>query len=243
MGANAYSALWFDTFLRTYQPDLTTLEVDFVARQLPRPDFRAILDVCCGPGRHALPLAARGYWVTGVDRDAAMVAEAARKAESIEGAGEARFLVGDMRDLAAIPGEYDAVICLWHSFGYFDAPTNAGVLRGMRGKLRPGGRLILDVYHRDWSAGRPATAVAGRGGTRIVTTRRMDGDRQMVRIEYGPGKPPDIMDWQLYTPDELRTLGEGMGLRQLLACSWCDEARPAAPESARMQLVFERVDG
>jgi SAM-dependent methyltransferase len=236
-----YSAAWFDTFLRTYQPDLTALEVDFVVRQLPLPDFRAVLDVCCGPGRHALPLAARGYQVTGVDRDAAMIAEAARKAEAIAGDGAARFLIGDMRELAAIPGTYDAVTCLWHSFGYFDAPTNAAVLRGIRDKLRPGGRLILDVYHRDWAAGRQGIEVAERDGRRIVSTRRMDGDRQMVHIEYDPDEPPDIMDWQLYTPDELRALGEEMGLRLRLACSWCDEARPATGDDARMQLVFERI--
>jgi SAM-dependent methyltransferase len=239
--ANAYSATWFNIFLRTYQPNLTALEVEFVARQLPLPAYPALLDVCCGPGRHALPLAARGYQVTGVDRDTAMVAEAALTAKSIQGQGVARFVVGDMRELGAVPGEFDAVTCLWHSFGYFDAATNAAVLRGMRDKLRPGGKLILDIYHRDWAAGRQGTEVAERGGRRIVSTRRMDGDRQTVRIEYGPDEPPDVMEWQLYTSDELRALGERMGLRLLLACSWCDEARPATAEDARMQLVFERI--
>jgi len=241
MRANAYSATWFDTFLRTYWPQQTERELDFLARHLPQPAFRTLLDVCCGPGRHALPLAARGYLVTGVDRDAAMVAEAAREAESIAGAGAARFLAGDMRALAANPGEYDAVTCLWQSFGYFDAPTNADVLRQMRDRLRPGGRLVLDIYHRAWFAAHQGTETPSeRAGRPITTTRTLAGDRLTVRIGYDAGEPPDVMDWQLFTPEEVGALAEGMGLRTLLACADFDEARPATGDEPRMQLVFER---
>jgi SAM-dependent methyltransferase len=66
---NSHSATWFETFLRTYWPSETARELDSVARCLPQPEFHTIFDVCCGPGRYALPLAARGYRVTGVDRD------------------------------------------------------------------------------------------------------------------------------------------------------------------------------
>jgi len=58
MPVNDYSSVWFDTFLRTYWPHQTEKELDFLARHLPPPSYRTLLDVCCGPGRHALPLAA-----------------------------------------------------------------------------------------------------------------------------------------------------------------------------------------
>ena len=58
------------------------------------------------------------------DRDAAAVQEARA------GAGaNCHFLLGDMRDLADVPGDFDAVVILWQSFGYFDDATNAAVLR------------------------------------------------------------------------------------------------------------------
>ena len=39
----------------------------------PPAGFPALLDVCCGPGRHAGALAARGYRVTGVDANAGAI--------------------------------------------------------------------------------------------------------------------------------------------------------------------------
>lgn len=38
------------------------------------------LDLCCGPGRHAVPLAQRGFRVTGVDRSPFLLATAGRRA-------------------------------------------------------------------------------------------------------------------------------------------------------------------
>jgi 2-polyprenyl-3-methyl-5-hydroxy-6-metoxy-1,4-benzoquinol methylase len=61
--ANSYSPTWFELFLET-QP-YTAEEVAFVARNLPDPSHHRILDVCCGPGRHARPLAEQGYEVDG----------------------------------------------------------------------------------------------------------------------------------------------------------------------------------
>lgn len=59
-------------------------EVDGVVRhRLPPPGFRRVLDVCCGPGRHAKYLVDAGYEVTGIDRDAAAVQRA--KAEIARG--------------------------------------------------------------------------------------------------------------------------------------------------------------
>ncbi|HKG95752.1 MAG TPA: methyltransferase domain-containing protein [Gemmatimonadaceae bacterium] len=52
----------------------------FLERALPRAAISRVLDLCCGPGRHALPLAERGYDVTGVDRDAAALGAARRAA-------------------------------------------------------------------------------------------------------------------------------------------------------------------
>ena len=68
----------------------------------------------------------------------------------------------------------------------------------------------------------------------------MAGTRLAVKLDYGPGHEADTFDWQLYTPDEMRELGEELGFSCLVACSGFDETIPASAGSPRMQLVFEK---
>src|SRR5262249_4842767 len=125
----------------TVPEDWTRDEVAGIARRLPLPGFRRVLDVCCGPGRHAAPLAAAGYDVTGVDRDMAAVARAAFRVP----AGPVVALHHPaLRELRTT---FDAAVVLWQSFGWFDPATNDRVLADLAARLRPGGRLLLDVYH------------------------------------------------------------------------------------------------
>jgi SAM-dependent methyltransferase len=240
MEANAYSRLWFETFLRTQAPEWTAREVAFVARQAPLPAYRSLLDVCCGEGRHAIPLAARGYDVTGLDRDAVALSVARERAETV--GASARFVQGDMRDLAAsVTGPFDVCVCLWQSFGYFDAATNADILRQMRDVLRPGGWIILDIYHHDYFSTHQGVSAQERNGRTITTSTRLDGRRLNVEINYGPDADPDRMEWEVYTPEAVQTLAARHGLRTILACTLCDEAQPPTPDVIRMQLVFERA--
>lgn len=68
----------------------------------------ALLDAGCGTGRYAVEVARRGFAVTGVDRSAALLAEA--RARPVGGAGRVRFEQGE---LLALPGDsgYDAIVC------------------------------------------------------------------------------------------------------------------------------------
>ena len=71
-------------------PALTARQVEFIVQALElehgtRPDGR-ILDLCCGPGRHAVPLAQRGFSVTGLDLSAYHL-RLARKAALEAGCG------------------------------------------------------------------------------------------------------------------------------------------------------------
>ena len=60
---------------------------------------KTVLDLGCGTGGHVLPLAARGYEMTGVDLSQTMLDQARRKAAQ---AGiTADFLQGDVREVEA----------------------------------------------------------------------------------------------------------------------------------------------
>jgi SAM-dependent methyltransferase len=121
----------------------TRAEVDFLVRSLGLREGGRILDIPCGYGRHASELARRGFPVVGVDLSRAMIAEARRR--WTEGP-RLRFLRQDMRRIV-FRNEFDAVVNLYTSFGYFAPRENEAVLRRMAGALRPGGRILID--HRD----------------------------------------------------------------------------------------------
>jgi SAM-dependent methyltransferase len=232
---NDYSPTWYELFLQPITAEQTEREAAFVAHWLPQPAYSAVLDLCCGPGRHAHALARRGYRVTGVDTNAAALAEARCVSDAT-----ITYLEHDMRRLDGLPGKFDAVICLWQSLGYFDAATNADILRQISQKLRPGGRLVLDIYHRSFFERNQGTRRFERDGRAISEAKRMEGDRLTVTLDYGPDVPQDSYAWQLFSPAAIAELARQHSFAQLLACANFDPAISASADLPRMQLVFER---
>jgi SAM-dependent methyltransferase len=212
-----YSARWRETFGEV-DPARTTADVRFLTDVLPLPEFTRVLDVPCGTGRHLRALAARGYRMTGVDNDPAAVAHAGLDA-----------VTGDLRELDSLPSDYDAVINMWASFGYFDAAENERVLDSFARRLRSGGRLVLDVHNRAFFESHAGEREIRPG---IVERSTMRGDRRRVELDYGDCHV-DVFEWQLYVPEELYTVGQRHGLTPLLTV--------AAPELPTMQLVLERT--
>lgn len=141
---------WYleDDFWRNFGP-LMFNEDSFheAAEQLPglikllAIEPESVLDLGCGPGRHALPLAASGYPVTAVDTSQTLLEhlEAARGELPIE------IVEADMREFVRA-GAYDLVLVMWTSFGYFeDEADHVKVLANIHQSLKPGGRLVLDL--------------------------------------------------------------------------------------------------
>ena len=134
------SALDFVRFSR--DEETTIAEARFVEQALGLSAGDRVLDVPCGGGRMSLELAACGYSVTGVDFSAELL-ETARW-EALDRDLSVAWEQQDMRNLPW-DGEFDAVLCWWNSFGYFDDPGNASFLRAVFRVLKPGGRFLLDT--------------------------------------------------------------------------------------------------
>lgn len=98
----------------------------------------AILDLGCGPGLYAQPLADRGFAVTGVDFNAASVDYARARA-----AGTVRYVLADYtRDMPE--GPFDLVILIYLDFGTHPPSVQRDLLAAIGTRMRPGGRLVFD---------------------------------------------------------------------------------------------------
>jgi SAM-dependent methyltransferase len=148
---------WYDqdNFWETFRPTLFSeqrwgaapTEVDHLLALLNLESDAPVLDLCCGPGRHSLELARRGFHVTGVDRTASYL-EAARQQASAEGL-EVEFVQEDMRRFVR-PGAFDAAINLFTSFGYFEDPAqDLQVAKNLYTSLKPGGKLVIEMMGKE----------------------------------------------------------------------------------------------
>ena len=191
----------------------TDADVEFLTRVLPLPQFERVLDVPCGNGRHLRALGELGYRVVGVDNDPAVSPP----------------VVGDLRELDSLPDEFDAVINMWQSFGYFEAAENERVFASFGRRLRSGGRLVLDLQNRDFFETRSPALRELRPG--IVERSTFLNGRRRCEIDYGDGSV-DVHEWQLYAPEELEELGRRHGLAPAV--------RVASPDEPLMRLVLQR---
>lgn len=234
MVPNNYSTYWYETFLDSIPVESTQVESAFIERHLPVDEFPRILDLCCGPGRHASALSKLGYHIHGVDMNERAIREARVNCP------DGFFEVLDMRSLDSVAEPCDAVVNLWHSFGYFDEQTNLDVLRQVCDTLRPGGRAIFDIFNRDHAVKLPADERSERGGRRFRTRRSWSGKRHRVSIEYDDSGR-DEFEWRLYSPGEFTELCLEAGLHTVVSCACFDEAQSPSAEHARMQFVEVRA--
>lgn len=186
----------------------TEQEIGFLVERLElRPGAR-VLDLGCGPGRHSLALARRGFEVVGIDQSAEFVDLARRASES---AGlSAQFRVADVRELdqvrdTEVLGTFDAVICLCQGgFGLLGGQEDTALLEGFARALRPGGRMALTAFH---------VAFAVRfldPGDSFDPVTGVHHERATLRGPAGAEKEFDL--WTTcFTPRELRLMATAAG--------------------------------
>ena len=84
---NHYTQRWFSTFLGRVDSSIVANEMSFLESIIPRATFRLVLDVCCGVGRHALPLSTAGYSVVAIDLSESALAVLGRAERDGNGPG------------------------------------------------------------------------------------------------------------------------------------------------------------
>ena len=191
-------------YLRYAHTKGTVQEVDHLVAALGLTPGQRVLDVGCGPGRHAHELARRGIACHGIDLSERFVALA--RASAPAGATFSRLDARSLGRSAEYDGVFDAAIALCQGgFGMsLDDGDDAAILAGMAWAVRPGGRVALTAFNAYFAV-------------RYHTSADFDADSAIahehteVHDESGVVVPAEL--WTgCYTPRELRLLARALGL-------------------------------
>ncbi|MBU0702835.1 MAG: methyltransferase domain-containing protein [Chloroflexi bacterium] len=117
--------------------------ITFIVQALDLKPGERLLDLACGSGVHARRFARQGIDVVGLDIAPSLVRYCTEQAAAEE-LDNVAFVEGDMRALA-YREEFDALVILNTSFGFFDDENNQRVLDGIARALKPGGRVLLQL--------------------------------------------------------------------------------------------------
>jgi 2-polyprenyl-3-methyl-5-hydroxy-6-metoxy-1,4-benzoquinol methylase len=172
----------------------TRIELDGVIRLLELRPGQRILDCPCGYGRHSNALARLGFEVVGSDINGEMLAPAIKAAEGIS---NVRYVKENMQDLA-YRDEFDAVINLFFSFGFFETEEeNDAVLRNFYDALKPGGKFMM---HTDINVPRLFS-----GTYKLHEKRSLKSGKQLEIIEsFDPPNRRLTGQWIIISPDGAR---------------------------------------
>jgi SAM-dependent methyltransferase len=225
----AFDEKYLKTYIDIVTPSLTELQTSFLVEKLGLKRKSKILDLACGQGRISLELARRGYFVLGCDYSEQYVAAAQSTAQR-EGL-EVRFVRRDMRSLT-YESEFDVVISVFTSFGFFDDADNVNVLREVSRALKPEGKLLIDINNalgviltlskagkKDGRTGCIATVKETELSNGLKVNIREEWNPVTMRwrmtrfwTENGEGRQYET-DVRLYLLPELKYLLESNGLR------------------------------
>jgi len=202
--------LYFDATARQYMDEEYAKpwreEVDFYLEVLNLPAGRRMLDVGCGPGRHAVEIAARGYLVTGVDISSGMLAQARKAAEA---AGvQVEWIHADVTQFVASVA-HDAAICMLEAaFGFMTLQgdpfePDLAILKNIKASLKLGAPFMLGTSNA-FKAIRDYTQADVNSGRFDPTTMLQEAPAIWVTPE---GETKEVMGRiRFYFPTELKLL-------------------------------------
>ncbi len=245
---------WYQEFagadyLRIYSPFLpperSAREVANIVNLLNLAPNSSILDLCCGHGRHTIPLAQQGYRMTGLDLSQFFLQRAQADAETKS--VKVRWIQSDMRNIP-FNNEFDAIINIFTSFGYLEnEEEDLQVLRQVRQALKPGGLLLLETIYqirvvRTFS---PHGIIRYDDGLIVLEERRLNlpESRNEISITmiYPDGQRKKYrQSIRIYTLTELRRMLKSVGIE--VQAYYGDLDGGALTVDSRMVVVGKKTE-
>lgn len=198
-----------------------------------------ILELGVGTGRVALPLAARGLEVHGVDSSAAMLARLAAK----PGGRQVHTVAGDMVD--DLPtGPFAVAFVAYNTvFNLRSAARQAACFQAIATRLQPGGVFVVEAFVPAADGTREHVGVRSLSADRVVlAVSRSDPEAQTAEgqyVEFTEAGGVRLRPWSIRwsTPAELDAMAEQAGLHVHQRWGGFDRA-PFGPESSRHVTVY-----
>ncbi len=234
-----YGDRWADVYDEHYGGPDPAPAVDFLAELA---DGGRVLELAIGTGRIALPLAARGITVEGVDASVAMVERMRAKP-----GGEAiAVTIGDMAEIP-VDGPFHLVFLIFNTFfGLLTQERQAECFRNAARVLGPGGAFVIECFVPDlarFDRGQRARALDVAEDSAIFELSRLDAARQRVTTqvvtldEHGIRLRPIAIRYSW--PSELDLMAGQAGLR--LAARYADwDRRTFDSASGSHVSVYQR---
>ena len=175
----------------------TEQEVDFLVVELGlRPGMR-LLDVGCGPGRHAHALMARGIEVVGVDIATAF----------LQAAGDGTWVRADARRLPFSDRSFEAAISLCQGgFGLLGGEDDAGVVKEMARVVKKGGGVALSAFSAYFAVRHLEAGDSFDAGSGV--------NHELAEVLDTSGRAAQFDLWTTcFTPRELRMMAVAAGVQ------------------------------
>jgi SAM-dependent methyltransferase len=205
-----------------------------------------LLDLGCGTGNHAIPLALRGYDVTGVDLSDGMLSRAQDKAAAAGATGRTAFHHGDVRTVDLAQKGFDAALMMFAVLGYqqTDADVRAA-LKTVRAHVGTGAPFIFDVWYGPGVVADkpgPRERVIENGTDKIIrrTNALLDEarhlctvqfDLEMIRDGVPAGKTQEEHVMRFFFPDELEKFAAECGFKLVTLRNFPDWLEPVSVAS------------
>jgi SAM-dependent methyltransferase len=209
---NLFKGKWANFWVEKYEEfsERTMDEVEFLKGILVR---GVTLDLCCGAGRHSIPLSSYGDIISlDLSRDLLSTLKT-------RGGKNVNPIRGDVRKLPFKEESFNNVINVFTSFGYFGDEENELVLQEISRILKPQGIFVLDMANPIWVI-RNFREIAWDESTSFYVLERRSLDwsskrmkNQWILVDKEKGKIDELsFDHRLYDLNELKNLLTKVGL-------------------------------
>jgi SAM-dependent methyltransferase len=200
-----------------------------------------VLDLACGPGRHAVPLARKGFHVTGVDASAFLLAKGQEHADSSH--VEVEFVHADMRAFRRSRA-FDLTVSMFSSFGYFlERADDRQVAANIHDCLRSGGVALIDVMSKELTGRFKDTWITEAEGVTRVERHEIIDNWTRIKSEWILIRDSSVQRFEyyvrIYSGQELSDLLRAAGFEDIVLCGDLD-GRPYGPNARRLIAIARK---